>query len=170
MPTFDASTASCRIFTDKEGLLSRIAHDLELEVTNFSVVAEDARVEGTFNPRSVKVLRALRNGRPSAALSDGDKRDIEGIVARDVLVSSAKIRFVSTAVQRGPTGAHLAGTLTLNERTRSLEFDVRLEDDRFVAEVVLHQPDYGIRPYSAMMGSLKVKPDIRVRVSIPRWD
>jgi len=36
-----------------------------------------------------------------------------------------------------------------------------------VAEVPIHQPDFGIKPYSAMLGALKVKPDLVVRCSVP---
>jgi len=31
----------------------------------------------------------------------------------------------------------------------------------------LHQPDFGIRPYSAMLGTLRVDADVVVRVVIP---
>jgi hypothetical protein len=37
-----------------------------------------------------------------------------------------------------------------------------------VAEVKIHQPDFGIKPYTAALGALKVKPDVLVRVSVPR--
>jgi hypothetical protein len=33
--------------------------------------------------------------------------------------------------------------------------------------VALHQPDFGIRPYRAMLGALKVKAGVVVRASIP---
>ena len=39
--------------------------------------------------------------------------------------------------------------------------------DILVAEVSLHQPDFGIKPYSAMLGTLRVKPDVTVVVSLP---
>ncbi len=170
MPTFDASTATCRVFTEKEGLLSRLAHDLELDVRDFSVKVEGGVVLGTFEPRSLKVLHALRGGRPTSALSDKDKGDIEANVAREVLPSPAPIRFVSSSVKSGPSGAHVAGSLTLNGQERAIEVDTRIEANRLVAEVHLHQPDFGIRPFSAMMGALKIKPGLRVRLSLPRWE
>lgn len=169
MPTFDATGATCRIFTEKDGLLSRLAHDLELDVTDFTVTADDAAVEGTFNPRSLKVLHALKEGRPTASLSDKDKREIEGNVSRDVLTSSAPIRFTSSSVQRTASGGRVLGTLTLNGRARPVELEVKRDGERFVAELALHQPDFGIRPFSAMMGSLKIKPTVRVRVTLPSW-
>jgi hypothetical protein len=37
-----------------------------------------------------------------------------------------------------------------------------------VAEIKLHQPDFGIKPFTAALGALKVKPDVVVRVSVPK--
>jgi hypothetical protein len=37
-------------------------------------------------------------------------------------------------------------------------------------EVTLHQPDFRIEPYRAALGALKIKPDVRVRVRIPKRD
>ena len=171
MPAFDATTATCRVFTEKEGLLSRLAHDLELDVTDFTVKADGAAVEGTFNPRSLRVLHALKDGQPTSTLSDWDKRDIEGNLAREVLLSPTPIHFASSSIERTPGGgAKVTGTLTLNSRSRPVELAVRLEAGRFVTEFVLHQLDWGIIPFSAMMGALTIKPEVRVRLSLPSWE
>jgi hypothetical protein len=37
-----------------------------------------------------------------------------------------------------------------------------------VVELKLHQPDFGIKPFSAALGALRVKPDVMIRVSVPR--
>jgi hypothetical protein len=44
---------------------------------------------------------------------------------------------------------------------------VHKEGDDVVGEVTLHQPDYGIKPYSAMLGTLKIRPDVKVRIRLP---
>jgi hypothetical protein len=36
-----------------------------------------------------------------------------------------------------------------------------------VSEVRVHQPDFGIKPYSAALGALKVQADVTVKVSAP---
>jgi hypothetical protein len=36
-----------------------------------------------------------------------------------------------------------------------------------VARVRLHQPDLGIKPYSAMLGTLKIQPGVAVEISVP---
>jgi hypothetical protein len=170
VPSFDPTNATCRVFTEKDGLLARLAHDLELDVTEFTIRAEGGVVEATFNPRSLKVLHALHGGKPTDALSHWDTRDIEGNIVEQVLTSPAPIHFVSTSLVRAGDGGKLGGTLTLNARSRPIELEVRREDGRFVTELVIHQLDWGILPYEAMMGAVKIKPHVRVRITVPAWD
>jgi polyisoprenoid-binding protein YceI len=165
MPSYDAKDARCRVFTFKEGLLSAVAHDLEIDVTRFSVTVEGDTVTATFDPKSLRVLHAMHDGAPRAgALSDKDRAKIESNIEGDVLRVSRhpEIRFSAKA-----SGSELDGTLTLAGRTRSLRVPFRTEGNRRVAEVTLHQPDFGIAPYSAMLGTLKIKPDVRVRIELP---
>jgi polyisoprenoid-binding protein YceI len=61
----------------------------------------------------------------------------------------------------------LTGELTLHGKTRPLTVTTRAVDGRQVAELALHQPDYGIKPYSAMLGTLKIRPELKLRVSVP---
>ena len=44
--------------------------------------------------------------------------------------------------------------------------EVREEGGARLAEATIHQPDFGIRPYQAALGGLRVKPDVQVRVSV----
>jgi hypothetical protein len=53
-------------------------------------------------------------------------------------------------------------------KSRNIQTSVRSDGDRWVAEVKIHQPDFGIKPYTAALGALKVKPDVVVRVSVPQ--
>ena len=39
--------------------------------------------------------------------------------------------------------------------------------DRYVAEITLKQPDFGIKPFRTALGTLKVKPEVIVRVEVP---
>ncbi len=170
MPRFDATTAQCHVFTFKEGALSALAHDLELEVGRFVIeVGPDQAVEARFEAGSVRVLHAIKDGRPSE-MSAGDKRKIEGNIADDVLASRRhpEIRFTAGKVTPSGDGFVLAGELTLHGKTRPLEVRTRAaEGGKQVAEITLHQPDFGIKPFSAMLGTLKIKPDVKVRVTLP---
>jgi polyisoprenoid-binding protein YceI len=165
----DEQNADCEVYTFKEGILSAVAHDLRLRVTRFSLETDGVSyVEGTFDARSLKV-ECARKGRVDdpGTLSDGDKRTIEGNIVRDVLRAEKwpDVRFRSTEVEKRGGCFHVRGELTLSGRTRTVAFDTRVEDGRQVAELVVHQPDFGIRPYRAMLGTLRVQADVRVRVA-----
>ncbi|MBW2461737.1 MAG: YceI family protein [Deltaproteobacteria bacterium] len=171
------SNARCHIFTEKDGLLSKVAHDLRIRVDRFDVNVEgagDARqVTATFDPKSLVVETALSKGADSpSALSAKDRAKIEKSIQNDVLEvrRNAEIRFTSRSVEERGAGLIVIGDLTLHGRTRSLTVEVRDGGDAWQASVTLHQPDFGIKPFSAMMGTLKVKADLRVEISVPKSD
>ncbi|MCP4804606.1 MAG: hypothetical protein GY913_35530 [Proteobacteria bacterium] len=146
------------ILTFKEGLLSRVAHDLKLSVVGGVVIEDDGSAR--IDPRSIRVVHAMNKGAPDlGALSDGDKRKIEKSMRADVLHVGRypEIRFVPTSADQN----RLAGHLHLHGARRAIE--LVFQDGE--ARVRLHQPDFGIKPFSAMMGALKVKPGVEVRVT-----
>jgi polyisoprenoid-binding protein YceI len=79
-----------------------------------------------------------------------------------------EIRFDSTNVVERGDGFAVEGTLQIYGKSRTIQTSVRADGDRWVTELKLHQPDFGIKPFSAALGALKVKPDVMVRVSVPR--
>ena len=180
MPTFDENAAECLVYTYKEGLLSAIGHDLVIRVGRLAITVEPATraVEARFDASSLRVASAAHPGDPGQTgrapspipLSEGDKRKIEGTIRDEVLASRRypEVRFSSTAVTPVNDGFHIEGTLTLHGRARPIALDARPVGDRLTAEITLHQPDFGITPYSAMLGALKLKPRVNVRVSLPR--
>ena len=164
--------AECRVFTFREGLLASFGHDLELVVTRLDVrVNEAARsVDASFDAASLRVVRALRDGvEVPGGLSDGDRRTIEDAIRRDVLEAGKhpEVRYLSTRIVDVENGFDVAGRLVLHGKERPLALAVRRDGERYAAEVSLHQPDFGIKPYSAFLGAMKVKPDVLVRIALP---
>lgn len=172
MPTFDATTASCHVFTFKEGVLSAVAHDLRLRVERFTIDVDEAAgtVQATFSASSLRVDCAMKNGREDFdALGDRNRREIEGNIEDDVLHARRYPEIVlrSGCIEGEGDERRIAGTLSLHGTERPLRATARRQGGRWVAEVELRQPDFGIKPYSAMLGTLKVQPLVRVRVSVP---
>jgi hypothetical protein len=173
VPHFDQRSAECTVLTFKEGLLSAVAHDLMIRVTRFDVDIDDASLAVTarFDATSLQVATAMHAGAPQpSALGESDKRKIEENILSDVLRARdyPEVRFRSTEVTRSGEGYRVAGELSLHGKTRTITFDARPDGERLSAEITLHQPDFGIKPYSAMLGTLKIKPDVIVRISLPR--
>jgi polyisoprenoid-binding protein YceI len=88
--------------------------------------------------------------------------EVEKNAAKDVLDVKRypAITFVSTKV----SDSELVGQLTLHGTTR----EVRGRRSGDTAEFSLDQRDFGIKPFSAMLGSLKVKPVVTVKITLQR--
>lgn len=166
MPRYDASTAEVLVFTFKEGLLSAVAHDLKLRVTSFTVDVDGDRVTADLDAGSLRVVAPMKDGQENpGALPAMMYAEIEKNLVREVLHAAKhpRIRFEATAV----TDAEVRGRLTLHGQTKELTCRRRDEGGRRVAEVTFDQRDFGVTPYSAMLGTLKVKPQVTVRASLP---
>jgi hypothetical protein len=64
-------------------------------------------------------------------------------------------------------GYYIQGLLELNERTRPMSTLARKIDGNYIADLTIHQPAFDIAPFSAMMGAVRVKPDVVVRMVVP---
>lgn len=170
MPTVDQDRARCRVYTFKEGLLSAVGHDVLLEVGKFRVEGDAGVVKATFDAGSLQVVSAMKQGRENpGALSDKDMRTIEGYVRDDILHSRRypTIRFVSEQIEREGDGAEVTGQLELHGRSRTITARVERDGDHLVTRVRLNQPDFGITPFKAMLGALKIQPGVEVELRVP---
>jgi polyisoprenoid-binding protein YceI len=170
MTSFDESAASCEIFTRREGVLSAVGHDLKLRARRLVVEVDAGSVRARFDLASIEVMAAMRSGSEDpGALSERDRREIERTCGSEVLEirKFPEATFASAAVRTTEAGWIVAGTLALHGRTLDGEFEVRRENDRAVARVDLDVRRFGIKPYSAMLGALKVHPIVTVVVRTP---
>ncbi len=172
MPRYDSANAECCVFTFKEGLLSPIAHDLRLAVGDFSIEVDAANssVSASFDTGSLRVDVPMKDGIENpTALSSADKAKIAGQIRDDVLHSSKfpTATFRSSSVTaRADGGYDLSGDLTLHGVTRPLAAQTRVVAGRQQVELTLHQPDFGITPYRAMLGTLKIQANVTIRVTL----
>lgn len=171
MASYDASNAECLVFAFKEGLLSRAAHDLEIRVERFDMTVDEASqaIEASFDPNSLRLVAAYPDGRAQAEeLSADEVKKIHDHIVSDVLQPSEfpELRFVSSTVEVAGRGFRVTGALTMHGRTRELHADVREEAGHWVTEVSLDQTDFGITPFSAALGTIRIKPVVMVRVSV----
>lgn len=165
-----AEGATVRVFTFKQGLLSGVAHDLELAVDRFRIDWTEQHVAATFDTTSIRVLHAIVSGQPApTALSARDLRKIEQTIADEVLHTSrhAQARFESASVSADGEDFVVRGTLELAGNRQEVSARLRRDRAAYTTELVLDQRSFGIVPYSAMMGALKLKPEVQIRVRVP---
>ncbi len=172
MKRFDQTSATCQIFTYKEGLLSTIAHDLRINVTSFVVELsdDDTSINGRFDAGSLHVDCAMVNGiERRDLLSPLSMKEIDENILKDVLDAATHryIFFCSSSVTKENSSYRIKGTLTLRGREKEILFTAQNEDDDYLAETRLNLPDFGIKPFSALFGTIRIKPDILIRIIIP---
>lgn len=156
--------ATLQIFTYKDGLLARMAHDLRLSLGRFEVALEDGRVRGSFDPASARVDGVAHGDRVDAAgLSDKDKRTIEDTIAKDVLdaVRHRRVDFEGALV---PDPWRVEGRLTMRGRAVDVELPVDVEGGEVVVDATIVPSRWGIAPYKALAGAIKLQDRWRVRL------
>lgn len=158
------------VYTFKEGLLSRVAHDLKLKASQaaFSIDGPTGPLEVRVPADGLSVECAMEKGaeRP-AVLSSSDKAQIEKNIRREVLeaIRFPEIRFTAREVSE----TFVEGTLTLHGVSREIRIPLRSAGDDAWAEFELDQRDFRIKPYQAMLGALKVAPVVKVVARVKRW-
>lgn len=161
----DDGTLSVR--TKRTGAAAKAGHDLLIYVTTWQATLEvgddaaDTSIELSADGASLRV-REGTGGMQS--LGDDDKANIQQTIDDDVLERRA-ISFRSTAVTGADGTLNVQGELTLAGTTRPLAFDLAVADDGTLRAVaVVKQTDWGMKPYSALFGALKVVDEVEVAI------
>jgi polyisoprenoid-binding protein YceI len=147
------------VFTFKDGLLSPLAHDLKIRVEKVELELQANSVRAVFDASSLRVAEA-------GNLPRNFYSDIERNIRDDVLKAKRfpSIRFESTEVNEH----EVVGKLTLCEVTREIRCARKDDATHHAVEARLDQRDFSIKPYTAMLGTLKVKPEVIVTVRVAK--
>jgi polyisoprenoid-binding protein YceI len=171
------SESNLWVFVGKAGLFSALAHDHEIGVKSFSgtvVVPESGASGGSLlldiETKSFVVL--------DKKVSEDDRTKIFNAMHSEVLESEKYQRILFTSVsvtdvkQRGEGNYsfNINGDLTLHGTTKRILVPVTAtitpNELRAVGKYTLRQTDFGIKPYSAAGGTIKVKNEIVINFDI----
>jgi polyisoprenoid-binding protein YceI len=169
--SLNSKSGNLNVYTFKEGLLSKLAHDLLIDVTDFKInldVPEAGFTSGSLEmeiqANSLKVVCALKDGERTDALKEKDIADIEKDMSGKVLHPDKypTVNFRSKTIQEKDGGYKINGDLSLHGVTNSIDFDIETNGVNLKGMITLLQTDYGIKPFKAMMGTLKIKNEINI--------
>jgi polyisoprenoid-binding protein YceI len=158
--------------TSRQGLAAQAGHDLTIEVVRWSgevVLADDpaaSTMAVTVDTGSLRVLEGTGGIKP---LSERDKREIAQ-TARRLLDSDRQpeARFASTKITaEGRERGAVDGTLTLLGKEAPVRLEVtHLGNNRYRATATVVQSAFGIKPYTAFFGALKLADPVRVEAEV----
>jgi polyisoprenoid-binding protein YceI len=167
--TLGPADGTLTVRTGKAGAAAKAGHDLVIEVTSWRATldlaegAEPAAVALTADARSLKVRSGTGGIGP---LGDEERASIEQSIDDDVLRGGA-IEFRSRTVDVAPggDGVRVEGDLDLLGTSAPIAFDLAAGDDgRLTGRTRIRQTDWGIKPFSALFGTLKVADEVEVGI------
>ena len=157
--------ARLTVRTGKGGAAAKAGHNLLLEVTRWSAKLGDHAAELTADARSLRVRSGSGGISP---LGDEEKAGIAQTIDEEVLKGTA-IAFRSTSVARDGDTVEVAGELQLAGTTRPLTFTLHDAGGAVSGSARISQTDWGMKPFSALFGTLKVADEVEVAIE-PRSD
>ncbi len=162
----DSATLTVR--TGRTGAAAKAGHNLEIRVSAWSAqleLGEDPAATSLSLDVDSRSLKVIAGSGGVQALGDDDKANIEQTISDEVF-QAREITFHSTGVHDdGNGGLHVHGELNLLGNTGPAEFTLKIDEDGHLsgaAEVV--QSAFGIKPYSALFGTLKLKDEVEIHV------
>jgi polyisoprenoid-binding protein YceI len=160
------------LMTARDGLAAQAGHDLTIEVGKWSAeleVADDHTAAGLtvwVDMNSLVVRKGTGGVKP---LTDRDRREI-AVSARKVLRAGQNPLAIFRAPDFRPEpggGGALRGSLTLAGTTRPLWLEVaRTGPASYHATGSVRQSDFGIKPYTAFLGALKVSDAVGISIDV----
>ncbi|MFD0927556.1 YceI family protein [Williamsia deligens] len=174
--TFEPSDdAVLRIETGVTGKAARMGHRLTIVVTRWHATVDcdgdqPATVQLTADVDSIDVVDG--DGGVTPLLGP------EKLLARSNALKNLEagrfphILFRSDAIDATDAGFRLVGTLEIHGVIRDHSVDLTVTDEgdtwRLSTESVVRQSDHGIKPYSQLMGAMKVVDEVTVSFTATR--
>ncbi len=160
-----------RIFTFKEGILSRIAHDLRLQVEprGVEIARTGDEVHAELDPTAIVVDGAMNGGLLDAdALSRRDRAKIVDNIRADVLETRRypKIRYTGTIVEQADHVLELRGELELHGVRQPLAFTATRDAGRVTGRITLRPSLWRIEPYKALAGAIRLQDRVVVELDL----
>ena len=168
----DLLPGDLHLWTSREGALAAVGHDLVLGVGQWQISRHGDQVEARVDSTTVRPLGARIAGEVSPArLSRRDLASIQESLHRAVLCTQthpeAWWRGTATPTREG---VRLDGVLHLCGQAHSLVLTGVPAGTRLRVTGTVVPSRWGIRPFRALLGTLRVADRVGVQATVEGWD
>jgi polyisoprenoid-binding protein YceI len=167
--TLDASDGDLTVHTAVAGRTAKMGHRLTIAMNRWQATVQWSDGEPVAAQLTVDVdsLEVLRGEGGLTPLSGPEKILVRSNALRQLGAGRfPQICFDADIIDSRQDGYRLTGTLRIHGKMRPQIIDLRTEDLgkawRLSTQAVVRQSDFGVKPYSLLMGSLKVADDVTV--------
>ena len=165
----DGSHGELLIHTGVAGRAAQMGHRLTIAMRSWQATTqwnsdEPVSAELTVDAGSLEVVRGEGGLTP---LSGPEKILVRSNALRSLGAGRfPRITFAAKTIEKTDDGYRLTGALTIHGKTRAQIVEVRTDDLDgswwLSSETTVRQSEFGIKPYSQLLGSLKVADDVTV--------
>ena len=167
--TLDSSSGELQILTGVAGRAAKMGHRLTIGVESWQASVqwqgqEPVSAELVVQVDSLQVLKGEGGVTPLAGPEKGVARSnaLKSLDAKKF----PQVRFSASQIARTADGYRLTGSLEIHGTTRPQVVDVKVEDRgdsvALSTQVPDTQTDFGVKPYSLLMGSMKVADEVTI--------
>ena len=159
---FGPANGTLTVRTGKGGAASKAGHNLRLEVGEWSATldVEAGTASLSADPRSLRVVEATGGVMP---IGDDEKAAIPQTIDEEVLKGSP-IEFRSSSLETTDGRIRAHGELQLFGTSRPIDFDLAIDDEHLTGTARIKHSDFGVKPYSALFGTLKVADEVVIDI------
>lgn len=162
---------SILVKTTRTGVGAKVGHDLTLEPTRWRgttvVDADDlarSSVTAEVDVDSLEIKEASGGVKP---LTDTDRADIKKNLRKALdAAQHPMITFRSTRLAGSPEAFTIDGDLTIAGSTQPVTVRGHVTDSRARGGTTVVQSRWGIKPYSAFFGALKLRDEVEVEFDV----
>jgi polyisoprenoid-binding protein YceI len=170
--TINPADGELLLHTGVTGRAARMGHRLAIAMTRWRATVNWA------DSRPVSAVLAVETDSFDVLRSEGGVKGLSGpekaLIRSNALKSLAasrfpEIRYSADAIEKADDGYRLTGALQIRGVSREQVIDLHTEDLgdswRMSVESTIRQSDYGIKPFSLLMGSVQVADDVSLSFS-----
>ena len=175
MWTLDAADGELLVRTGVEGRAAQMGHRLTIVMKRWQATVSWADGEPVSAELAVETdsLQVLRGDGGVKGLSGPEKALVRSNALKAMGANRfLEVRYTADAIDRAGDGYRLTGKLQIRGESRTHVIDLHTEDLgeswRMSAQSTVRQSDYGVKPYSLLMGSLRVADDVTVSFTAVR--